>query len=80
MQRQHNRRFAVMSFNSVHDAHRRAAIQTQQAIAKESRDNNKKDNKKHFNVDDTTRVVKADTWVERLKQSYLKNSRHANIK
>lgn len=55
-----------MSFNSVHDAHRRAVIQTQQAIAKESRDNNKKVTKKHFNEDDTTRVVKADTWVERL--------------
>ncbi|MBG9977899.1 MAG: hypothetical protein ACTHYF_04810 [Ruoffia tabacinasalis] len=61
-----------MSFNSVHDAHRRAVIQTQQAIVKESRDNNKKDNKKHFNVDDTTRVVKADTWVERLKQRLAK--------
>ena len=61
-----------MSFNSVHDAHRRAVIQTQQAIAKESRDNNKKDNKKHFKEDDTTRVVKADTWVERLKTKLAK--------
>ncbi|MBA5730146.1 hypothetical protein HW423_10155 [Aerococcaceae bacterium INB8] len=61
-----------MSFNSVHDAHRRAVIQTQQAIAKESRDNNKKDNKKHFNEDDTTRVVKKDTWVERLKKRLAK--------
>ena len=61
-----------MSFNSVHDAHRRAIIQTQLAVAKESRDSNKQINQKHFTEDDTTRVVKADTWVERLKHRLAK--------
>lgn len=61
-----------MSFNSVHDAHRRALIQTQQAVAKEGRDSNKQINQKHFTEDDTTRVVKADTWMERLKNRLAK--------
>lgn len=62
-----------MSFYSAHDAHRRAIIQTQQAIAKESRDNNKKINKKHFNEEDTTRVVKVDTWWDKLKRKLTKS-------
>ena len=62
-----------MSYNSIHDAHRRASIQTQQAKAKESRDNNQKVNKKHFNEEDTTRVVKVDTWWDKLKRKLTKS-------
>lgn len=62
-----------MSINSAHDAHRRAVIQTQQAKAKESRDNNQKINKKHFNEEDTTRVVKVDTWWDKLKRKLTKS-------
>lgn len=62
-----------MSINSAHDAHRRAVIQTQQAEAKASRDNNKKINNKHFNEEDTTRVVKVDTWWDKLKSKLTKS-------
>lgn len=62
-----------MSINSAHDAHRRAVIQTQQAKAKESRDNNKKINKKHFNEEDTTRVVKAESIWDKLKRKLTKS-------
>lgn len=62
-----------MSLNSAHDAHRRAVIQTQQAEAKLSRDNNKKISKKHFNEEDTTRVVKVGTWWDKLNRKLTKS-------
>lgn len=62
-----------MSMNDMYDAQRRAIAQTQQAKAKESRDNNKKINKKHFNEEDSTRVVKVDTWWDKLKSKLTKS-------
>lgn len=61
-----------MSMNDMYDAQRRAIAQTQKAKAKESRDSNQKINKKHFNEEDTTRVVKVDTWWVKLKRKLSK--------